>query len=227
LASVTPEDVAAGRVPFERLCAWEVEIESEGAGSGTGADAGAGAGAGAGVSASASTFDHPWQSLAAATRFELSRAARLPARAAKALVDGVRALAADASGPAGAFLGPVDLAAVAGYGSEVALPVCLATLLRRAVCGHYRRVAAFRADAALLRANCLQFNEPASPLVSDAKAVFAALQRVADVAEAAAGKASAANASAAGGAEAGADVGADADADVDEEAGGFEGGGEK
>ena len=139
----------------------------------------------------------------------------------------MRALAADASGPAGAFLAPVDLAAVAGYGSEVALPVCLATLLRRAICGHYRRVAAFRADAALLRANCLQFNEPSSPLVGDAKAVFAALQRVADVAEAAAREASTATArSAAGGAEAGAGAGADVGADA--EAGlGFDGGGEE
>ena len=50
--------------------------------------------------------------------------------------------------------------------------------------GGYRRVAAFRADAALLRDNCLQFNEARSALARGAHAVFRALAAVADVADA-------------------------------------------
>ncbi len=123
-----------------------------------------------------SAFDHPWLSLAVATRFDSSSSAAAAAAAAPAfpssvgrlLVDGIRSIGRT-RGFAQPFKYPVDLVALPDYGTTVPVPMDLTTILCRLLGGYYRGLAAVEADLRLLPSNCLLYNLPDSEIAGQAR----------------------------------------------------------
>ena len=150
----------------------------------------------------------PWAELAFATRFD--REPGLPPRVARTLIDGLRRLLAvdsaagggargddddeEKEGPGGggggggggalfaAFLQPVA-GSYRDYHCLVALPMDLGTVLARLLRGWYRTLAAVAADLRLVCANCLVYNDPASPLAGAARQLAARLRALLDEVE--------------------------------------------
>ncbi|CAK8985892.1 Bromodomain and WD repeat-containing protein 1 (WD repeat-containing protein 9) [Durusdinium trenchii] len=85
------------------------------------------------------------------------------------------------------FVDPVDLDQVPGYGSIIALPMDLRTILDRLHSQYYRHLDAVKADAQVISENCFAFNKPEAlictyaaqlvPLLEDTLSELAAAPR--------------------------------------------------
>lgn len=124
-------------------------------------------------------YDHPWLSIAIATRFD--RIPGISPEVSKALIDGLRGLvAAEHRSPfVDDFLEPVDCVSVAvGYDLHVPVPMDLTTIMVRLLTGYYRQIESVRADVDLILHNCKLFNAADSDIVESAQQLHQELQQI-------------------------------------------------